>query len=114
MLGVHPNTVRAWTDQGRLRCLRINERGDRRYRPADLQVFLRTAGAGQLDLEVATADQAPSGDPKETSDARAADAAEGGRPRDPSRPSRTVGRSKPLLATQTDPVAGGRLALLAE
>ncbi|MDQ3449109.1 MAG: GAF domain-containing protein, partial [Chloroflexota bacterium] len=107
--------MRAWTDQGRLRCLRINERGDRRYRAADLQVFLRTAGGGQLDLEIAAAaDQAPSEDPKETSEAGAADAAEGGRPRDPSRPSRTVGRSKPLLATQTDPVAGGRLALLAE
>jgi excisionase family DNA binding protein len=28
LLGVHANTVRAWTDQGRLPCLRINERGD--------------------------------------------------------------------------------------
>jgi diguanylate cyclase (GGDEF)-like protein/excisionase family DNA binding protein len=44
LLGVHPNTVRAWTDQGRLRCLRINERGDRRYRTADLQAFLHEAG----------------------------------------------------------------------
>jgi hypothetical protein len=44
LLGVHPNTVRAWTDQGRLRCLRINERGDRRYRAADLQAFLHEAG----------------------------------------------------------------------
>jgi diguanylate cyclase (GGDEF)-like protein len=40
---VHANTVRAWTDQGRLRCLRINERGDRRYRVADLQAFLDDA-----------------------------------------------------------------------
>ncbi|MEA2622636.1 MAG: hypothetical protein QOH61_1546 [Chloroflexota bacterium] len=44
LLGVHPNTIRAWTDQGRLRCLRINERGDRRYRAADLQSFLHDAG----------------------------------------------------------------------
>ena len=44
LLGVHPNTVRAWTDQGRLRCLRINERGDRRYRVADLEGFLDVAG----------------------------------------------------------------------
>ena len=40
LLGVHPNTVRAWSDQGILPYLRINERGDRRYRPADLQRFL--------------------------------------------------------------------------
>ncbi len=44
LLGVHANTIRAWTDQGRLRCLRINERGDRRYRVADLEEFLREAG----------------------------------------------------------------------
>jgi diguanylate cyclase (GGDEF)-like protein/excisionase family DNA binding protein len=40
LLGVHPNTVRAWSDQGRLTFLRINERGDRRYRLGDLQQFL--------------------------------------------------------------------------
>src|SRR3954468_11129316 len=40
LLGVHPNTVRAWTDQGRLRCHRINHRGDRRYRVSDLERFL--------------------------------------------------------------------------
>lgn len=44
MLGVHPNTLRAWTDQGRLSCLRINDRGDRRYRVLDLQAFLEVAG----------------------------------------------------------------------
>ena len=44
LLGVHANTVRAWTDQGRLRCLRINLRGDRRYTPQDLQLFLARAG----------------------------------------------------------------------
>ena len=51
VLGVHPNTVRTWTDQGRLRCLRINARGDRRYRAADLHGFLRSAAAGE-DAEV--------------------------------------------------------------
>lgn len=45
MLGVHPNTVRAWSDAGRIRYLRINERGDRRYRVADLQRFLASAEA---------------------------------------------------------------------
>ena len=43
MLGVHPNTVRSWSDQGRLRYYRINDRGDRRYRVGDLQRFLTAA-----------------------------------------------------------------------
>ena len=42
-LGVHPNTVRAWSDAGRLRYYRINPRGDRRYRLGDLQRFLAAA-----------------------------------------------------------------------
>lgn len=46
ILGVHPNTVRAWTDQGRLRCLRINARGDRRYRVGDLEAFLGEVVSG--------------------------------------------------------------------
>ena len=40
VLGVHANTVRAWSDAGRLRYYRINPRGDRRYRHSDLQRFL--------------------------------------------------------------------------
>jgi diguanylate cyclase (GGDEF)-like protein/excisionase family DNA binding protein len=43
LLGVHANTVRAWTDQGRLPCLRINDRGDRRYSIDELQRFLARA-----------------------------------------------------------------------
>jgi hypothetical protein len=35
--------VRTWTDQGRLECLRINARGDRRYRVDDLEAFLAEA-----------------------------------------------------------------------
>ncbi len=54
MLGVHPNTIRAWSDQGRLRHYRINPRGDRRYRIGDLEGFLvaaegRPSGAARLD-----------------------------------------------------------------
>ena len=41
MLGVHANTLRAWADQGRIRCLRVNSRGDRRFLVDDLQAFLR-------------------------------------------------------------------------
>ena len=40
LLGVHPNTVRAWTESGRLAAWRINPRGDRRYRRADVEHLL--------------------------------------------------------------------------
>lgn len=45
VLGVHPNTIRAWSDAGRLRYYRINPRGDRRYRLGDLQRFLSKAAS---------------------------------------------------------------------
>src|SRR3954468_3834856 len=45
VLGVHPNTVRAWSEAGRLRFYRINDRGDRRYRLGDLHRFLAAAEA---------------------------------------------------------------------
>jgi diguanylate cyclase (GGDEF)-like protein/excisionase family DNA binding protein len=51
LLGVHPNTVRAWTESGRLTAWRINPRGDRRYRRADVERLL---------AEGATADTVPS------------------------------------------------------
>ncbi len=43
VLGVHPNTLRVWSDQGRIRSYRINARGDRRYRRDDLDAFLEAA-----------------------------------------------------------------------
>ena len=49
LLGVHPNTIRAWSDAGRLRYYRINPRGDRRYRLGDLQRFLAAAETGTAD-----------------------------------------------------------------
>ena len=49
LLGVHPNTIRAWSDAGRLRYYRINPRGDRRYRLGDLQRFLAAAAAGATE-----------------------------------------------------------------
>jgi len=45
LLGVHPNTIRTWSDAGRIRYFRINARGDRRYRLGDLQRFLSVAGS---------------------------------------------------------------------
>ena len=40
LLGVHPNTVRAWTEAGRLQAYRINARGDRRFRRDDVERLL--------------------------------------------------------------------------
>jgi excisionase family DNA binding protein len=49
MLGVHANTVRAWSDAGRIRYYRINARGDRRYRMSDLQRFLAAAESAAIE-----------------------------------------------------------------
>jgi diguanylate cyclase (GGDEF)-like protein/excisionase family DNA binding protein len=57
VLGVHANTVRAWSDAGRLRYYRINPRGDRRYRLGDLHRFLAASDASG-------APAAPDGDPR--------------------------------------------------
>jgi diguanylate cyclase (GGDEF)-like protein/excisionase family DNA binding protein len=40
LLGVHPNTIRTWTDAGRLTAYRINARGDRRFRRGDVERLL--------------------------------------------------------------------------
>jgi excisionase family DNA binding protein len=41
MLGVHPSTVRSWSDQGRLPTHRT-EGGHRRFRRADIELWLRS------------------------------------------------------------------------
>jgi diguanylate cyclase (GGDEF)-like protein/excisionase family DNA binding protein len=56
-LGVHVNTVRAWTDQGRLSCLRINSRGDRRYRVEEIERFLDGADREAADARSAADDR---------------------------------------------------------
>ncbi|MBW3612707.1 MAG: GAF domain-containing protein [Chloroflexi bacterium] len=45
LLGVHPNTIRTWTDAGRLTAYRINARGDRRYRRGEVAQLLVQDGA---------------------------------------------------------------------
>lgn len=47
LLGVHPNTLRGWTDAGRLSAYRINARGDRRFRREDVMRLLVEDGAVQ-------------------------------------------------------------------
>ncbi|HEX7195750.1 MAG TPA: GAF domain-containing protein [Candidatus Limnocylindria bacterium] len=53
LLGVHPNTIRSWTDAGRLTAYRINARGDRRFRQADVERIL-VEDAPANDSEAAT------------------------------------------------------------
>jgi diguanylate cyclase (GGDEF)-like protein/excisionase family DNA binding protein len=57
LLGVHPNTLRAWTDAGRLTAFRINSRGDRRFRRADVERLL-VEDRGP-DVEATTVTEAP-------------------------------------------------------
>ncbi len=59
VLGVHPNTVRAWSDAGRLDYYRINDRGDRRYRMADLQRFLAAASSAATGPDGGSGARAP-------------------------------------------------------
>ncbi len=37
---VHPNTLRRWSNRGRIRAYRITERGDRRYKREEIVRFL--------------------------------------------------------------------------
>lgn len=47
LLGIHPNTLRGWTDAGRLAAYRINARGDRRFRREDVERLLVEDVAGR-------------------------------------------------------------------
>lgn len=44
LLHVHPNTVRTWSDNGLLKAYRLGHRGDRRFKPEDIDRLL----AGKL------------------------------------------------------------------
>ena len=61
VLGVHANTIRAWSDAGRLRYYRINPRGDRRYRMGDLQRFLASLDATGLTSQAVPTDERTNG-----------------------------------------------------
>ena len=39
LLHIHPNTLRRWSNDGRLRAYRITSRGDRRFRREDVARF---------------------------------------------------------------------------
>jgi excisionase family DNA binding protein len=40
LLNVHINTVRRWSNEGKLKAYRIGSRGDRRFQQEDVAVFL--------------------------------------------------------------------------
>ena len=40
ILNVHVETLRRWGKSGKLKATRINERGDRRYNPGDIEKIL--------------------------------------------------------------------------
>ena len=51
MLGVHPSTVRSWSDQGRLPTHRT-EGGHRRFRRADIELWLRSQKDHQVPVDL--------------------------------------------------------------
>lgn len=42
ILNVHVETLRRWDKSGKLKAIRVNERGDRRYKPEDLARLIKT------------------------------------------------------------------------
>jgi excisionase family DNA binding protein len=40
VLNVHVETLRRWDKSGKLKAIRVNDRGDRRYNPKDIQAVL--------------------------------------------------------------------------
>ena len=54
ILNVHPNTVRQWGDKGLIKSYHVGPRGDRRFRPEDVENFLsmwRGEGDGVLVVD---------------------------------------------------------------
>jgi len=41
ILNVHVETLRRWDKAGKLKAIRVNERGDRRYKPEDLENLIK-------------------------------------------------------------------------
>jgi len=41
ILNVHVETLRRWDKSGKLKAIRVNERGDRRYKPEDLEKLMK-------------------------------------------------------------------------
>jgi excisionase family DNA binding protein len=46
---IHPNTLRRWSNRGRIRAYRITPRGDRRFRREEITHFLAELNAHRGD-----------------------------------------------------------------
>ena len=42
ILNVHIETLRRWDKSGKLKAIRVNDRGDRRYKPENLEKLMKT------------------------------------------------------------------------
>jgi len=54
LLHVHPNTLRRWSNAGRIKAYHINQRGDRRFKREEIAQFLAELnghGDGQQEAE---------------------------------------------------------------
>ena len=52
LLHVHPNTLRRWSNAGRIKAYHINQRGDRRFKREEIAKFLdELNGHGNGDQE---------------------------------------------------------------
>ncbi len=51
LLHVHPNTVRLWSNNGLLRAYRLGYRRDRRFRPEDIDAFLKVNGGNGTEQD---------------------------------------------------------------
>jgi|GEM_PF-2393315 len=49
LLHVHPNTLRRWSNDGRIRTYRINRRGDRRFKREEVARFLAELNGQAVD-----------------------------------------------------------------
>ena len=49
LLNVHINTVRRWSNEGKLKAYRIGSRGDRRFQQQDISVFLAHKSQAEED-----------------------------------------------------------------
>jgi len=41
VLNVHVETLRRWDKSGKLKAIKLNKRGDRRYKPEDLEKLMK-------------------------------------------------------------------------
>ena len=44
VLNCHPNTLRNWSNEGRIKAIRLGKRGDRRFRKQDIMKMLNDYG----------------------------------------------------------------------